>query len=172
VYPTDEAKFRDAVGQVPHDYVMFVGDSSDYWGVGNYNAYVGVPANDEVFDFDYLVVHEFGHLMGLNEEYSVGETELWFGDGIDEPWSQNMTFQDSYRAIKWKQLFDANTPIPTPPDDWPSTGVAAYAGGYGGMDPRTLVPAPEGECVMSSGLGYCNVCSRAIAAKLEFDLAP
>lgn len=167
LYPSSEEKFRDALAQVPYDYAMVVADDDQYWGAGNFNAFVAVPGSNEMFA--YLVEHETGHFFGLNEEYSTGTTELLFAPGI-EPWSQNLTLESELDAIKWASFIDEGVPIPTPLDGWETYGIGAYPGGYGGLDDDSLVPAPEGVCTMSSGPHYCAVCSEAIIEKLEFDL--
>lgn len=170
MYPTDEERFRDALAQAPYDYPFILTDSSEFWGTGNYNAYTVVPAN--IDEFEYLVLHEFGHYFGLNEEYSGQGTELLFADGVSEPWSQNMTFQLAATDIKWNSLIGDGVPIPTPGAQWPRLGIGAYAGGYAGEDARSLIPVPDGVCTMSSGVEFCDVCAAAMRDKLEADLAP
>ena len=170
MYPTDEERFRDALAQAPYDYPFILTDSSEFWGTGNYNAYTVVPAN--IDSFEYLVLHEFGHYFGLNEEYSGQGTELLFADGVSEPRSQNMTFQLAATDIKWNSLIGAEVPIPTPGAQWPRLGIGAYAGGYAGEDARSLIPVPDGVCTMSSGVEFCDVCAAAMREKLEADLAP
>lgn len=170
MYPTDEERFRDALAQAPYDYPFIVTDSAEYWGTGNYNAYTVVPS--DVDAFDYLVLHELGHYFGLNEEYSTQDTELLFAPAVQEPWSQNMTFQQEAEAIKWHAHIDDGTPIPTSSAQWPRAGIGAYFGGYAGEDSRSLIPVPDGVCTMSSGLEFCDVCRSAMADKLEADLAP
>jgi len=169
-YPTDEERFRDALAQAPYDYPFVVTDSGEFWGTGNYNAYTVVPS--DVDAFDYLILHEFGHYFGLNEEYSSQDTELLFASGVAEPWSQNMTFQQGVADIKWNAHIADGVPIPTPSAQWPLLGIGAYAGGYAGEDARSLIPVPDGVCTMSSGIEFCDVCRAAMLDKLEADLAP
>lgn len=170
MYPTDEATFRDGLAQAPYDYPIIITDSAEFWGTGNYNAYTVIPADN--VDFGYLLLHEFGHFFGLNEEYSTQDTELLFAPNVAEPWSQNMTFQLVLDAIKWNAEIADGVPLPTPVAQWRTHGVGAYYGGYAGEDPDSLIPVPDGVCTMSSGIEYCPVCSHAIADKLEDDLAP
>ncbi len=170
MYPTDEERFRDALAQAPYDYPFILTDSAEFWGTGNYNAFTVVPAN--IDSFEYLVLHEFGHYFGLNEEYSSSDTELLFAQGVFEPWSQNMTFQPAAVDIKWSALIEGGVPIPTPTAQWPRAGIGAYIGGYAGEDSRSLIPVPDGVCTMSSGVEFCDVCRAAMRDKLEADLAP
>jgi hypothetical protein len=168
MYPTDEERFRDALAQAPYDYPFIVTDSAEYWGTGNYNAYTVVPSDIDAFD--YLVLHELGHYFGLNEEYSTQDTELLFAPGVHEPWSQNMTFQTEAHSIKWNAQIAEGVPIPTPGGQWPAAGIGAYMGGYAGEDDRSLIPVPDGVCMMSSGVEFCGVCRAAMIDKLEADL--
>lgn len=172
VYPTSEAKFRDGLGQVAYDYPIILVDSNEYWGVGNYMELTAIPA--ENFAFQYLLTHEFGHFFGLNEEYeSGGKTELAFAPGIDEPWSQNITFLRNPAELKWKEFVSSNTPLPTPNSYWSRFGKAvygAYSGGYAETEPLGISHKPGLGCVMSSGKHFCAICSKAIEKKLLFDL--
>jgi len=72
--------------------------------------------------------------------------------------------------LKWASFVADGVPIPTPASGWEQYGIGGYSGGYGGLDDRSLVPAPAGVCTMSSGLDYCDVCRTAITEKLEHDL--
>ena len=170
MYPTDEERFRDALAQAPYDYPFILTDSSRFWGAANYNAYTVVPAGTS--SFTGLVLHEFGHYFGLHEEYSSQDTELLFAPSVSEPWSPNMTFQTDVTEIKWASHIDGEVPIPTPSAQWPSVGIGAYAGGYAGEDSRSLIPVPDGQCMMSVGSDFCDVCSAAMHDKIEADLAP
>jgi hypothetical protein len=167
IYPTDEGKLRSAFAQVPYDYPVVVVDDTRYWGVGNYNMYTAVPAHNQ--NLKLLITHEMGHFFGLNEEYSGQDTELAFAPGTSEPWSQNITFKTQRSEIKWGDLMDANLAIPTPTSSWTSgKKIGAYRGGYPN-DSRSMIPVPDGVCVMSSGPDFCAVCRRAILAKASFD---
>lgn len=169
IYPTRENKFRRSLGQVAYDYPIILADNSGYWGVGNYNSHTAIPAR--TYYFPYLLIHEFGHFMGLNEEYeepAPNITELSFAPEIDEPWSQNTTFLRNGK-LKWKKHVHPDTPIPTPKSYWNSVSkkVGAYKGGY--SSPPHLNHKPGFSCVMSSGGKLCPVCHEAIENKIKFD---
>lgn len=167
IYPTDESKLRGAFGQVPYDYPVVVVDDDRYWGVGNYNMYTAVPARSS--SLRLLINHEMGHFFGLNEEYNGQDTELAFGAGTTEPWSQNITFQTTKSQIKWADLIASDVAIPTPEATWSNAGkIGAYRGGYPN-DARSMTPVPDGVCLMSSGKDFCAVCKRAIESKARFD---
>lgn len=169
IYPTRENKFRRALGQVAYDYPIVLVDNSGYWGVGNYNSHTAIPARS--YYFPYLLVHEFGHFMGLNEEYAEPApniTELSFAPEIYEPWSQNTTFLRNGN-LKWKKHIHPDTPIPTDRSYWDpdSKKLGAYKGGY--SSPPHLNHKPGYACVMESSKYFCDVCAAAIQDKVDFD---
>jgi hypothetical protein len=168
LYPTNTEVLMTGLGQVPYDYPIVLVDSSGYWGTGNYDLYTALPSDNP--QFDYLLTHEIGHFFGLNEEYSGGGTELLFGPGVTEPFSQNLSFTADRAELKWAHLVTADTPLPTDPADYDLYGIGAYPGGYAGDDDRSYIPVPDGVCIMSSADTFCDVCSSAILAKVEFDV--
>jgi hypothetical protein len=169
VYPTSEAKYRDGLGQVAYDYPLILIDDSTYWGVGNFNQLTAIPSESPYFG--YLLRHELGHFLGLNEEYDEGgPTELAFAPEIDEPWSQNLTFLDSIVNLKWASFVLDTTPVPTPIDYYSKDkAIGVYAGGYASTDLRAKIPTP-GDCVMNTEDGFCDVCKEAIEQKFLFDM--
>ncbi len=175
VYPTRESRFRAGIGQVAYDYPVVLVDSAEYWGIGNYREMTAVPARN--WSFRYLVQHEFGHYLGLNEEYEGGgRTELEFAPGIEEPWSQNITFLRSkkWEDLKWNAWVGRATPLPTPSSFWYSVpsgkGFGAYRGGYGDSD-SARSHKPGYACAMESDSDFCPVCLDAIERVMKFDSA-
>jgi hypothetical protein len=168
IYPTRYQKYRNALAQVPYDYPIVVVDSSAYWGVGNYMELTAIPA--ESSSFRYLLLHEFGHFLGLNEEYEGGgRTELAFAPGISEPWSQNITFNPSRESLKWKNLVQDSTPLPTPRSTWNSTQngpLGAYQGGYAdSATGRSYKPGYA--CIMERHTQYCSICRQGIIDEFQ-----
>lgn len=174
VYPTSEYKFRNGLASAPYDYPIVLINNAEYWGVGNYMAFTAIPANHP--SFTYLLVHEFGHYFGLNEEYEGGgPTELEFAANIDEPWSQNITFlRDArYRNLKWKEFVDVRTDIPTLPDKWHSHPpvYGAYPGGYGDSPVAGSQSYKPGfDCVMDRYKKFCNICQHGILQVIKYSL--
>lgn len=175
VYPTREAKFRNALAVAPYDYPIVLVNSSFYWGVGNYKSHTAIPANNTSY-FTYLLLHEIGHFFGLNEEYEGGgRTELEFALDKDEPWSPNITFLSNpgYDGLKWNQWVNQQTTIPTPFEDWhPNPPVyGAYHGGYADS------PVSKGQsykpglnCIMKSSATFCDICTQGILEVIHHDL--
>jgi hypothetical protein len=171
VYPTSEEKYRGALASAPYDYPVALIKSSEYWGVGNYNELTAVPSNNR--SFGYLLMHELGHYLGLNEEYEGGgRTELEFAPAIKEPWSQNITFETDRSKLKWAEFVAESTPVPTSRWDWigPKDGPwGVYKGGYADSDNKRS-HKPGFKCVMSSGKSFCPICRQAIEQKIKYDL--
>ncbi len=171
VYPTDELKYRRSLASAPYDYPIALIKSSEYWGVGNYNELTAIPSDNS--KFGYLLMHELGHYLGLNEEYEGGgKTELEFAPGIAEPWSQNITFATSRENLKWKKFVLTQTPVPTLAYRWKNASKGPwglYKGGYADSDKKRS-HKPGMQCVMSTGDRFCPVCSAAIEAKITYDL--
>ncbi len=163
VYPTRFQKYRDALAQVPYDYPLALIDSNQYWGVGNYMELTAIPA--ESTSFRYLLLHEFGHFLGLNEEYEGGgRTELEFAPGITEPWSQNITFNPGAGELKWANHLAPETPLPTPREHWnPSQSgpLGAYRGGYADSASGKSFK-PGFSCIMETSQNFCLICQRGI----------
>lgn len=167
VYPTNESQLRAGLGQAPYDYPFVLMDDAEYWGVGNYRMLTAIPS--EAPEFDYLLLHELGHFLGLNEEYEEeGPTELEFAPGIFEPWSPNMTFHPHRGELKWEHLVNIDTPLPTP-YSMPGNVIGAYQGGYAGSLPRGMNHKPAKTCTMGSGGGFCAVCNEGILKQISKD---
>jgi len=169
VYPTSVTKYRDAIAQSSYDYPIVLMDSSTYWGVGNFKELTAIPAHSN--RFEYLLLHEFGHYFGLNEEYEGGgPTELEFAPYMEEPWSQNITFLKRPKQLKWSHLLTRNTPIPTPRSHWNrSRNIGAYRGGYADSYSQTPSHKPGFSCIMSSGHTFCPVCLHALEQRFKID---
>jgi hypothetical protein len=163
VYPTRYQKYRNALAQVPYDYPVALIDSNEYWGVGNYLELTAIPAGSQ--SFRYLLLHEFGHFLGLNEEYEGGgRTELEFAPEITEPWSPNITFAPERENLKWKSHIASNTPLPTPRSAWNTNQngpLGAYQGGYADSAAGKSYK-PGYACIMERHPQYCEVCRHAI----------
>ena len=110
---------------------------------------------------EYVFVHELAHnLAGLADEYVGNVTYQPAPQVKPEPWEPNLTALHDPASLKWRDLVDPSTPIPTP--DTYAGKVGAFEGG--GYEARGLF-RPEFECIMGStraGVTFCRVCQRAI----------
>ena len=115
--------FRDIAANAPYDVVEILVNSSTYGGGGIFGLYSTVAADSEWAR--YLFVHEFGHhIAGLADEYYTSDVAyLPPGEKI-EPWEPNATALLDPADLKWKELAQPGTPIPTP---WPKEQFEAFA---------------------------------------------
>ncbi len=174
LYPTRVKHYRDSLGQVAYDYPLALVDNAYYWGVGNFKELTAIPSESNYFA--YLLTHEFGHFLGLNEEYQGGgRTELEFAPHVHEPWSQNITFLKEASELKWKQFVSTETPLPTPRNFWsrpidPAKPFGAFEGGYADSPANTQSYKPGLSCVMESGRSFCPICKDGMAQVIGRDL--
>jgi len=109
----DNKKIRDASSTVPYEYTAILMNDSIYGGGGIYNLYITAAA-DNAFH-DYLFVHEFGHhFASLADEYYTSSTAYEMGSDIIEPYELNVTTHTEKDKIKWGDMIDKDTPLPTP----------------------------------------------------------
>jgi IgA peptidase M64/peptidase M64-like protein len=106
-------KIRDICSAVPYDNVAILMNDSIYGGGGIYNLYI-TAAVDNAYE-RYLYIHEFGHhFADLADEYYTSATAYEMGSTVQEPWELNVTAQTEKDKIKWADMIDDDTPIPTP----------------------------------------------------------
>jgi hypothetical protein len=109
----DNKTVRNAASQVPYDFMVILVNERTYGGGGIYNLYTTVSADNKFAD--YIMVHELGHHMGaLADEYYSSAVAYEAPDIKLEPWETNITAMLDKTNLKWKDLVDASTPLPTP----------------------------------------------------------
>jgi len=111
---------RDIVGTIPYDFITILVNDDRYGGGGIFNLYTTTfTKNDspgQEWQMDYVYVHEFGHsFAGLADEYYSSQISYidFYPKGV-EPWEPNVTPAKTRETLKWRNLLDAQTPIPTP----------------------------------------------------------
>jgi hypothetical protein len=149
---------RNITAAAPYDIVEILLNDSKYGGGGIFNQQSTVSSSNE--SSEYVFIHELAHnLAGLGDEY-VGTVTYETGAAIKvEPWEPNITALHDPSALKWGDLVERGTPVPTPLS---YTGkVGAFEGA--GYEARGLY-RPEAACVMGSRtvIDFCRVCRRAI----------
>ncbi len=110
----DDRAWRDAAAAAPYDFVLILINSEKYGGGGIFQLY-STAAVDSGFR-RYLVVHEFGHhFAGLGDEYYTSSVayEEFHGEQV-EPWEPNVTALHDPENLKWGDLVEEGTPVPTP----------------------------------------------------------
>ena len=154
----DNRALRNLGASAPYDVLEILVNETKYGGGGIFNQQSTVAASNE--SSAYVFIHELAHnLAGLGDEY-VGTVTYETGAPIKvEPWEPNVTALHDPSALKWRDLVQRDTPLPTP---------MSYAGRVGafegaGYEARGLY-RPEAECIMGSRTitNFCRVCQRAI----------
>lgn len=109
----DNRTLRDVASEVPYDLMVIMVNERTYGGGGIYNLYTTVAADNKFSE--YIMIHEMGHHMaGLADEYYTSSVSYEAPDITVEPWELNITSQKERNNIKWKDLIDPATPVPTP----------------------------------------------------------
>ncbi|MGA9573203.1 MAG: M64 family metallopeptidase [Lysobacterales bacterium] len=123
VLTTDNKAMRRIASSAPYDFVEIMTNTDTYGGGGIYGLYSTVAANSEWAD--YIFVHEFGHhFAGLADEYYTSSVAYETPETVIEPYEPNVTALLDPDKLKWRELVDADTPIPTP---WPKDAYDKYA---------------------------------------------
>ena len=109
----DNRAVRRQASFAPYDVVEIVANGRTYGGGGIYNLYSTVAA-DNAFA-PYVFVHEFGHhFAALADEYYTSPVACLPAATRDEPWEPNVTALLDPANLKWKDLVEPGTPLPTP----------------------------------------------------------
>lgn len=162
---TDNKTLRDVAANAPYDQIYILVNSTKYGGGGIFNWYcTGVNSNKMA---GKIIVHEFGHgFAGLGDEYVGGSEYNDFYNKNLEPADPNVTTLVNF-DVKWKDMIEPGTPIPTPAIAEYKDKVGVYEGaGYMSKD----FYRPMQDCLMNHfGCdAFCPVCQRAIVWMIEF----
>ncbi len=105
---------QDLASAVPHDAIIIMVNHDRYGGGGIYNFYMDFTTDNRFSD--NVFIHEFGHsFAGLADEYYAASTayDEFYPVGV-EPTEPNITRLLDPENLKWKDLVQPGTPIPTP----------------------------------------------------------
>jgi hypothetical protein len=109
----DNRAFRNVAGFAPYDFVEIIANNRTYGGGGIFGLYSTVAADSE--QAPYVFVHEFGHhFAALADEYYTSPVAYLPSTVRTEPWEPNVTALLDPGSLKWKDLVEAGTPLPTP----------------------------------------------------------
>ena len=104
---------RDIASQVPYDLMVIMINERTYGGGGIYNLYNTVSADNKFSE--YIMIHEMGHqIASLADEYYTSSVSYEISPVRIEPWEPNITALFDKNNVKWKDLVEPGTPIPTP----------------------------------------------------------
>jgi hypothetical protein len=109
-----DRELREAAAQAPYDALILLCNVRKYGGGGIFNLWSTCAADSS--EAAYLFVHEFGHsFAGLADEYYSSQVAYEdFHPKGSEPWEPNVTALLDPSTLKWRDLVDAATPLPTP----------------------------------------------------------
>jgi len=108
----DNKTVRDVASAVPYDFMVILVNERTYGGGGIYNLYTTVAADNKFSE--YIMVHELGHhLAALADEYYTSAVSYEAPKITLEPWEPNVTALLDKETLKWKDLVEGGTPIPT-----------------------------------------------------------
>ena len=109
----DNKKVRDVASAVPYEFMVILINEKNYGGGGIYNLYTTVCVDNKFSE--YIMVHEMGHHMAaLADEYYTSAVSYEVPEITVEPWETNVTALFDKNNLKWKDLVEETTPIPTP----------------------------------------------------------
>ena len=109
-----EKDIRDYAAAAPYDFILLLFNDSKYGGGGIFNLWM--TCSSDAARAPYVFVHEFGHLFaGLADEYYSSDVAYEnFESEPVEPWEPNVTALKDPENLKWKNLVEPSTPLPTP----------------------------------------------------------
>lgn len=156
---------RNIAGMVPYDQIYILVNTDKYGGGGIFN-FINIAAararnNREV------ILHELGHgFGGLGDEY-VNSGSANKADLSVEPWENNLTLF-SGSDIKWQNLIEPGTPLPTPYNVTDGTDKVGLF--EGGANASEGIYRPAFDCRMRSNEAedFCPVCQQNIQMLFDF----
>ncbi|MBP6978877.1 MAG: M64 family metallopeptidase [Bacteroidales bacterium] len=109
----DNRTIRDVASAVAYDFMVILMNERTYGGGGIYGLYTTVSVDNHYAG--YIMVHEMGHhLASLADEYYTSSVAYEIPEIKIEPWEPNITALFDRNNLKWKDLVDQQTPVPTP----------------------------------------------------------
>jgi hypothetical protein len=112
----DNRAVRDVASAAPYDYLAILVNERTYGGGGIFRAQATNATGSA--ESIYLFVHEFGHhFADLADEYYT--SDVAYETGVSErpePYEPNITALHDPANLKWKDLVEPGTPLPTPWD--------------------------------------------------------
>ncbi|MDD4149396.1 MAG: M64 family metallopeptidase [Bacteroidales bacterium] len=162
---SDYHSIRDYAALAPCDQVCILVNTETYGGGGIYNFWNISSAKNAYIN--QVFSHELGHSLGaLGDEYYTDEvaTEDIYNKNT-EPYQQNLTTLVNFDS-KWKDMLDADTPIPTPVSDENISKVGVYEGG--GYQAKGIY-RPYMNCMMKAlGYDFCPVCHKTLEDVINY----
>jgi len=114
VLTLDDHRMRDVASSAPYDFIEILVNEKQYGGGGIFNDQA-TACVDSAFA-EYVFVHEFGHhFAALADEYYTSPVSYATSGSSEhpEPWEPNVTALHDPAHVKWRDLVDPSTPLPT-----------------------------------------------------------
>ena len=110
----DNRALRQTAAFAPYEFIEILTNTQTYGGGGIFNLYSTVAADSG--QAPYVFVHEFAHhFAALADEYYTSPVAYAAGpEQKIEPWEPNVTALRDPVALKWRDLVEPGTPLPTP----------------------------------------------------------
>jgi hypothetical protein len=126
VLAPDNETVREAAAQAPYEFMEILVNGEKYGGGGIYDLFA--TSSTRSGSTPYVFVHEFGHhFAALADEYYTSDVAYETAPPTVEPWEPNVTALLDPAALKWKDLVDPKTPVPTP---WAKEEYEKHSAGY------------------------------------------
>jgi len=118
----DNRALRDAASAAPYEFLEILVNEEQYGGGGIFGAHATAAAGNAFAE--YLFVHEFAHhFAALADEYYTSDVAYETGlRDRPEPWEPNVAATTDRARLKWRDLLDGQTPLPT---SWPKSEFEA-----------------------------------------------
>jgi len=116
VLTLDNKAFRNVASAAPYEFVEILVNEEQYGGGGIFNDQATTSVDTAYAE--YVFVHEFGHhFAALADEYYTSDVAYETGGPEKpEPWEPNITALHDPAKLKWRDLVEGGTPLPTPWD--------------------------------------------------------
>ena len=119
----ENRRWREVAAWASYEFVLVVVNSETYGGGGILGLYATVAGGNDWAP--YVAVHELGHhVAGLADEYYTSPVAYEPQPKTVEPWEANVTALLDPAALKWADLVDEGTPLPTP---WPKATFEGHS---------------------------------------------
>lgn len=126
VLTTENKAMRRIASSAPYEFIEILTNTDTYGGGGINGLYGTTAANSDWAA--YVFVHEFGHhFAGLADEYYTSSVAYQAPEVLTEPYEPNVTALLNPDELKWRDLVDADTPLPTP---WPKQAYEEHSLAY------------------------------------------
>lgn len=157
---------RDLAANAYYDQIYILVNTDKYGGGSIYNLY-SVCVSDNLYE-EYIFTHEFGHGFSfLADEYYTSDVAYNDFYPLDvEPLEANLTTLKNF-DVKWKNLIEKGTPIPTPNESKFAGKIGAFEGG-GYIAKGIYRPALDCSMKSISVNNFCKVCKKTILEMINF----